>query len=513
MGLSRVICRAQWGLTAPEVAVEVHLGAGLPCFNIVGLPATEVKESRDRVRAALTTSGFEIPAGRITVNLAPADLPKDGGRFDLAIALGILAASGQLTCTAAFETTEFLGELGLDGTLRSVRGALPTIVAARRAGRSIIVPEIDRQLLTGWPEIHAQGARSLLEACARLEGRQDDSASIHVEASSIDTPLSSSSAVMSLDDVRGQSLGKLALEVAAAGGHSLLMVGPPGCGKSLLAARLPGLLPPLSADESLEVAMIASVCSPSRSAAAGLVRQRPFRTPHHTASAHALIGGGATAQPGEITLAHRGVLFLDELPEFDRRVLEALREPLETGRVTVVRVGAQADYPAQFQLVAAMNPCPCGHQGERSGRCRCRPAELARYRARLSGPLLDRLDVRVNLEAVTEVERAAAIATIPDAARHEAVCARIAMAHRRQRSRQGHLNARLDATQLDALPRSAAAAGSIVRARRSLGMSLRAEHRWLRVALTVADLENEDLLEEHHLAMALTLRRAYADTG
>lgn len=513
MGLSRVICRAQWGLAAPEVAVEVHLGAGLPCFNIVGLPATEVKESRDRVRAALTTSGFEIPAGRITVNLAPADLPKDGGRFDLAIALGILAASSQLSCAMAFETTEFLGELGLDGTLRSVRGALPAIVAARRARRSIIVPEVDRQALSGWPDIDAQGARSLLEVCARLEGREDDQTPTRLEASSIDARPEPMNAVASLDDVRGQPLGKLALEVAAAGGHSLLMVGPPGCGKSLLAARLPGLLPPMTADESLEVAMIASVCSPSRAAAPGLARQRPFRTPHHTASAHALIGGGAAAQPGEITLAHRGVLFLDELPEFDRRVLEALREPLETGRVTVVRVGAQADYPAQFQLVAAMNPCPCGHQGVRGGRCRCRPAELARYRTRLSGPLLDRLDVRVTLEAVGEADRAAAITTIPEAARHEAVCARIAKAHRRQRSRQGHLNAQLEAGQLDALPRSAAAQGSIVRARRSLGMSLRAEHRWLRVALTVADLEAADCLEERHLAMALSLRRTYAETG
>lgn len=510
MGISRIGCRAQWGLAAPEVAVEVHLGAGLPCFHIVGLPATEVKESRDRVRAALTNSGFDIPAGRITVNLAPADLPKDGGRFDLAIALGILVASGQLTPQRSLADTEFLGELGLDGHLRAVRGALPAIVAAGRAGRRIVTPPLAPAALVGLSGIELHQAGSLLGVCAWLEGRTLEEPQIEISSSVANR----STASPSLDDVYGQGLGKRALEVAAAGGHSLLMVGPPGCGKSLLAARLSSLLPPLAADEALEIAMIASVAAPLRA----LGEQssplgRPFRAPHHTVSTSALVGGGPAAQPGEITLAHRGVLFLDELPEFDRRSLEALREPLETGRVSVVRVGAQADYPAAFQLVAAMNPCPCGLQGVRGGRCRCRPADIDRYQARLSGPLLDRLDLRITLEAVSEAERAERGQGLEPTLRHEAIRRRVAAARERQHQRQGRLNAALEPAKVEELPLSAAACSRLAHARRAWSLGLRAEHRLLRVARTVADLAASETVEEEHLAFALSLRRTAATTG
>lgn len=501
MAVARVACRAQIGLLAPVVEVEVHLGAGLPCFNIVGLPATEVKESKERVRAALVNSGFELPAGRITINLAPADLPKDGGRFDLAIAVGILAAGGQIASGIALEQIEFLGELGLTGELRAIRGALPSAAAAAQAGHSIILPRDNAADLHCITELAAHAAGSLLEVCAHLERREplpkvgEIAATPEVSAA---TPRA-----LHLADVCGQHSAQLALEVAAAGGHSVLLVGPPGCGKSMLAERLPHLMPPLRDQEQLEVAMVNSIVR-GRTPRAPC---RPFRAPHHTASASAIIGGGPAARPGEVTLAHRGVLFLDELPEFDRRVLEALREPLETGLVTVARVGSHAEYPAAFQLIAAMNPCPCGYHGHGSRRCQCTAAQVERYRARLSGPLLDRLDMRVTLSAVSEAD--IALHQRSSRADDSAVHARIRCERARQQARQGQLNAALGASDLEgACQMSTSAQALLQRTGNALGLSLRSRHRLMRVARTLADLADEPAVGEAHLAEALALRRA-----
>ena len=511
MPIARVTCRAQVGLSAPRVDVEVHLGAGLPCFNIVGLPATEVKESKERVRAALANSGFEFPAGRITVNLAPADLPKDGGRFDLAIAVGILLAGGQIRPTADLEALEFLGELGLAGDLRAVRGALPAAAAAAAAGHRVVLPQQNAAELRWLPGVSAAIATDLLGVSAWLQGA-DGADPPEALPSSLEPEVADPDTALTLADVCGQSRGKFALEVAAAGGHSLLLVGPPGCGKSMLAERLPGLLPPLTMSEALEIAMIASLNPGASPSNTGGSPTRPFRRPHHTASANALIGGGPGATPGEITLAHHGVLFLDELPEFDRRVLEALREPLETGQVSVTRVSAQADYPAGFQLIAAMNPCPCGYHGSLNARCTCKEPMIERYRGRLSGPLLDRLDLRVTLEAVggadlaehrRRQDRRAALAA------QRSTGERIAAARHRQLDRQGCLNARLAAPRLAsliALGRSAQR--FLLESRQIQTASLRSQDRLLRVARSIADLRGEPHIEAEDLAEALSLRLA-----
>lgn len=527
MPLARVTCRAQVGLTAPRVDVEVHLGAGLPCFNIVGLPATEVKESKERVRAALLNSGFEFPAGRITVNLAPAELPKDGGRFDLAIAVGILIAGGQVQPTENLEALEFLGELGLAGDLRAVRGALPAAAAAAAAGHRVVLPQHNAAELRWLPGVPAAVATDLREVGAWLQGRapaaptdlRRDPAIIEpsvIEPSVIE-PLAIDTSLL-LADVCGQALGKSALEVAAAGGHSLLLVGPPGCGKSMLAERLPGLLPPPTATEAVEIAMIASLHAAApvgnvTMATLGRLPTRPFRRPHHTASASAIIGGGPGAMPGEITLAHHGVLFLDELPEFDRRVLEALREPLETGQVSVTRVNAQADYPAGFQLIAAMNPCPCGYHGSDPVRCRCKPPVIERYRGRLSGPLLDRLDLRVALEAVggadlAEHRRRHDRRT--DLAIEQSTRERIVTARTRQLTRQGCLNARLSAPRLTTtLELTRGARRFLLESSRIQASSLRSQDRLLRIARSVADLRDATAIDVADLQQALSLRLAF----
>ncbi|MCC6379911.1 MAG: YifB family Mg chelatase-like AAA ATPase, partial [Burkholderiales bacterium] len=370
MSVAVVRSRALAGLAAPPVEVEVHIAGGLPGVNLVGLPETEVREARDRVRAALQNANFEFPARKVTVNLAPADLPKESGRFDLPIAIGILAASGQLPA-AALDRHEFAGELALTGELRAVRGALAMVLSARHDGRSFVLPQASAAEAALVPEASVHPARTLLEVCAHVAGDAPLARLAAIEGGAANEPMPD------LAEVRGQRQAKRALEIAAAGAHALLMIGPPGAGKSMLAQRLPSLLPPLAEDEALEVAAIASIAGrfdPAR------WRVRPYRAPHHTASAVAIVGGGSHPRPGEISLAHHGVLFLDELPEWERRVLEVLREPLESGVVHISRAARQCSFPAQFQLVAAMNPCPCGWLGHPSGRCRCSPDRVAAYR-------------------------------------------------------------------------------------------------------------------------------------
>lgn len=494
MSLAILRSRALDGLAAPEVAVEVHLASGLPSFALVGLPETEVKEARDRVRAALVNSGFDFPAKRLTVNLAPADLPKESGRFDLPIALGILIASGQVDGRRAADH-EFAGELSLSGLLRPVRGALAMALGGA-GGRTLILPRESaaEAALAGPGAI--LGAESLLQVCgylaARLELTPPAAAGPAVEAPGPD-----------LLDVKGQAQARRALEVAAAGGHSLLLVGPPGTGKSMLAARLPGLLPPLASADALASAAILSIAGLFRPERFGA---RPFRSPHHTASSVALVGGGSVPRPGEISLAHQGVLFLDELPEFDRRVLEALREPLESGHVHISRAARQATFPARFQLVAAMNPCPCGYQGDGSARCRCTPDQVTRYRARISGPLLDRIDLRIEVPALSADELQAASAGESSAA----VRARVLAARDRQTARQGEENARLAGPGIDAhCAPDAAGAALLKQAIARLGLSARAYHRILRVARTIADLAGSKTVASGHVAEAVQYRRGF----
>ncbi len=492
MSLALVRTRAQLGLDAPPVTVEVHLSAGLPGLAIVGLPEAAVRESKDRVRSALINSGFEFPQRRITISLAPADLPKDGGRFDLPIALGILAANGQLPASA-LQHCEFLGELALSGELRPVTGVLPASLAIRDAGRALFVPQENAGEAARPRGAEIYGGDHLLAIFAHLNDQQ------RLPAATPGTENPGGENIPDLSDVKGQHQARRALEIAAAGGHSLLMMGPPGTGKTLLASRLPGLLPELEEQEALEVAAIRSLLGHGDS----IRRQPPFRSPHHTASAVALVGGGSHPRPGEITLAHHGVLFLDELPEFDRRVLEVLREPLESGHVVISRASNQVRFPARFQLIAAMNPCPCGYLGDGTARCRCSPDQISRYRSRLSGPLLDRIDLHVE------------VATLPAEVLHRgapgeassSVKQRVLAARSRQQERQGHLNQALSPAATDqhaALTRNDA--DMLEQAMRRMRLSARAYHRVLRVARTIADIENSAGIDSSHLQEALAYR-------
>ncbi len=495
MSLAVVYARAKVGISAPLVHVEAHLSNGLPAFTIVGLPETAVKESKDRVRSAILNSNFEFPSRHITVNLAPADLPKEGGRFDLAIALGILAASGQIP-TVDLEKYEFLGELALTGALRKVDGVIPAALLASQSSRQLVLPECNQQEVSLTCQDHLI-ANHLLQVCKHLCGEENLSTApvLQQQNEHYQGP--------DLAQVKGQPHAKRALEITAAGAHNLLMSGPPGTGKSLLAHCLPGILPPLDMDEALEVASLYSVSNqPQRP----YFTTRPFRQPHHTSSGVALVGGGSHPKPGEISLAHNGVLFLDEIPEFNRKVLDVMREPLETGQISISRAAQQVDYPAKFQLVAAMNPCPCGYLKQPNKRCsECTESKALKYQSSVSGPLLDRIDMQIE---VPPLPRGLLSANTNASENSQRVKSRVEQARRKQITRQGCSNAHLTQKQLAQFcPLDQPLSQLLEEALEKLGLSARAYHRILKVARTIADLANCDHIEKPHLLEALGYRQ------
>ncbi len=493
MSLAVLYSRALSGMEAELVTVEVHLAGGLPSFTIVGLPETEVKESRERVRAALQNCQFDFPARRITVNLAPADLPKESGRYDLPIALGILAATGQIPADK-LAGYEYAGELALTGELRPIRGALAMTYRAAGSGRAFILPEMNAAEAALVDSAAVYPARTLLQVAAHLSGRD----AIMPYSGK---PMSVVPHYPDMNEVKGQEQVKRALEIAAAGGHSVLMIGPPGTGKSMLAARFPGILPAMTETEALESAAMQSL---DGSFDVSKWKMRPYRAPHHTASGVALVGGGSNPRPGEISMALHGVLFLDELPEFDRSVLEALREPLESGCITISRAARRAEFPAQFQLIAAMNPCPCGYFGHYSGKCRCTPDQIAHYRGKISGPLLDRIDIQIEVPAVPQDD-------LLGKAEGEAsalIQSRVEAARATQLVRQQKCNAQLSVTETGTYCTPDEPGEALLRlAITRLDLSARAYHRVLRLARSIADLEGCATIERRHIAEAVQYRR------